>query len=89
MQAEREDYTRPYCTYCNNKWYNKEASVIGQLGLFVTMAFLFGCLCGYATSDPDGERQAGRRQLWVEAVAAGHALEIETTSGPGYVWKER
>lgn len=78
-----------YCRSCLKAWYDNTEVVISAFLLCIAVSGFVGFIVGSLSANPDEMKQAGRQQLWREAVKAGHAIEIETTHGGGYAWKER
>jgi len=78
-----------YCRSCLKAWYDNTEVVISAFLLCIAVSGAVGFMAGDLSNRPDKMIQAGRQQLWREAVEAGHAIEVETTNGSGYAWKER
>lgn len=78
-----------HCRSCLKAWYDYTEIVTGAFIFCIVVSGFLGFLVGNISANPDQMKQAGRQQLWREAVKAGHAIEIETTHGGGYAWKER
>ena len=60
-----------------------DVAVVGVLLLFLVFGFVFGFVFGSWA----GKFKADQLH-WMELVKRGYAVEIESSAGKGYKWKE-